>query len=120
MSQQILSDATATAVMFAGEVAENSAKQAVQELYNQYGTDQIGACGFGFVTIYGVRANSKVGKALKAIGFRKQEWNRAFQLWNPGGYGGQNVDIKEAACKKYTEVFEKLTGIKLYVSSRLD
>ena len=32
MSQQILSDATATAVMFAGEVAENSAKQAVQEL----------------------------------------------------------------------------------------
>ncbi len=120
MSQQILSDATATAVMFAGEVAENSAKQAVQELYNQYGTDQIGACGFGFVTIYGVRANSKVGKALKAIGFRKQEWNRAFQLWNPGNYGGQNVDIKEAGARAYAAKFKEITGIEIYPGSRLD
>ena len=30
------------------------------------------------------------------------------------------MNIKEAACQKYVDIFEKLTGIKLYVSSRMD
>jgi hypothetical protein len=120
MSKQILSDATASAVIFAGEAAEKAAQQAVQAMYDEHGGDQIGACGFGFVNIYGVRANSKVGKALKQVGFRKEEWNRSFQLWNPGGYGGQNVDIKEAGARAYANKFKEITGIEIYPGSRLD
>ena len=73
-----------------------------------------------FVTIYGVRANSKVGKALKQIGFSKEDWSKSFQLWNPGGYGGQNVDIKEAGAEAYAAKFQEITGITIYAGSRLD
>ena len=120
MSKQILSDATASAVIFASEAADTAAKEAVNAKISEGYGDQIGACGFGYVNIYGVRANSKVGKALKQIGFSKEDWSKSFQLWNPGGYGGQNVDIKEAGAEAYAAKFQEITGITIYAGSRLD
>jgi len=39
-----------------------------------------GACGFSWVDVYGVRSNSKLGKALKEVGFSKS-YTGSMQLW---------------------------------------
>lgn len=103
-------------IMTAHQVACGEARAEAKVLEDMYGDGY--PCGFAWVQSY-VKGNTKEGKALKAAGFKKS-YTGGYQLWNPSGTMVQNVDIKEAACKKYTEVFEKLTGIKLYVNSRLD
>ena len=65
------------------------------------------------------KGNTKEGKALKAVGFKKS-YSGGYTLSNPGETFVQNMNIKEAVCEKYVEIFGKLTGIKLYVSSRMD
>jgi hypothetical protein len=81
------------------------------------GRDQY-ACGFAWTNIYKVKGNTKIGKMLKAAGVR-QDYTKAFQLWNPAGYGCQNVDTLEAGAEAAAKVFQKY-GFEAYAGSRLD
>ena len=77
------------------------------------------ACGFAWVNIYGIKGNTKLGKAMKAAGFSKS-YDGAWQLWNPSGLNCQNVDTKEAGAYAAAQVFKKYGFDKAYAGSRLD
>jgi hypothetical protein len=101
-----------------------AAKAASDSLYGKYGTDHWGACGFAWITVYPVnKGNTKAGKAerkiLEQLGFRKDWTGRAYEMWNPSGYAGQNINIKEAGADAGAEVLRKY-GFKAYSQSRLD
>jgi len=99
--------------------AKNAAFQAADKFFKERlgGKDQY-ACGFAWVNIYGVKGNTKLGKVLKAAGVR-QDYTKAFQIWNPSGYGCQNVDTLEAGADAAAKVFQKY-GFEAYAGSRLD
>jgi hypothetical protein len=84
---------------------------------NQYGEPMY--CGFAWVDIYGVKGNTKMGKAMKAAGLRKDWTGKAFQIWNPGNHGGQSMDVKEAGAYAAADVFKKY-GFTAYAGSRAD
>jgi len=76
------------------------------------------ACGFAWTNIYKVKGNTKLGKMLKAAGVR-QDYTKAFQIWNPSGMPVQNVDTLEAGAEAAANVFQKY-GFEAYAGSRLD
>jgi hypothetical protein len=78
------------------------------------------ACGFAWVDVYGVRSNSKMGKALQSYGFRKS-YTGSLQLWNPSQAGVQSVSVLEAGAEAYAKVLKDKLGLdKVYAGSRLD
>lgn len=79
------------------------------------------ACGFAWVNIYGVRSNSKLGKALVAAGARKS-WERGvLQFWNPAKSGTQSVSALEEGASAFAKVIKERLGLeKVYAGSRLD
>lgn len=78
-----------------------------------------GACGFSWVNVYGVRSNSKLGKALATVGFSKN-YTGALQLWNQW-WMGQSVDAGEVGAYEYAKVFAAELGLeKVYGGSRID
>ena len=99
------------------------AKQAAREAADKYfqeklnGQDQY-SCGFAWVNIMGIKGNTKMGKILKAAGI-KQDYTKAFSIWNPSEHNCQNIDTKEAGAYAAAEVFEKY-GFSAYAGSRLD
>jgi len=97
-----------------------AAQTAAQEFVNKhFGGRDGGACGFASVEVYGVRSNSKLGKALQSIGFSKS-YTGALTLRNRW-YRGQSVDAADAGAQAYKTVFKQLTGLdKVYAASRLD
>ena len=99
--------------------AKQAAFQAADKFFKERlgGRDQY-ACGFAWTNIYKVKGNTKLGKMLKAAGVR-QDYTKAFQLWNPAGYGCQNVDTLEAGAEAAAKVFQKY-GFEAYAGSRLD
>lgn len=103
-------------IMTAHQVACGEARAEAKVLEQIHGDGY--PCGFAWVQSY-VKGNTKEGKALKAVGFKKS-YSGGYQLSNPGETYVQNMLIKEQVCEKYVEIFGKLTGIKLYVSSRMD
>lgn len=112
---------TATPEQIPQIVAEaNSAAYAAAQKYFQErlgGVDQF-ACGFAWVNIYGVRGNTKIGRALKIQGIRPS-YSGGLQMWNPSGFGCQNVDTLEAGAQAAAEVFKRY-GFEAYAGSRLD
>lgn len=102
-----------------------AAKEASDNLFKKYGsTDMIGACGFAWVTVYpAAKGNTKAGRAerkiLEGMGFRKDWTGKAYQIWNPSEYPGQNIDIKEAGANAAASVLKKY-GFTAYSGSRLD
>ena len=81
-------------------------------------------CGFAWVTVYPEhKGNTRAGKAeravLSAMGFRKDWTGKAYELWNPTGYAGQSMDVKEAGAQAYAEVLRG-AGFKAYMGSRAD
>jgi hypothetical protein len=97
-------------------VANQEATKFLKENLN--GEDKY-ACGFAWVSIYGIRANSKVGKELQALGITKHYGEKAHTLWNPSDLSVQNIDTKEAgamACAKFLEQH----GFRAFACSRLD
>ena len=76
-----------------------------------------GVCGFAWVNVYGIRANSKMGKALAALGFRKNSYEKAFQFWVFDG--GQSMERKEAYAYAMADVLQK-SGLRAYGGSRMD
>ena len=99
--------------------ARAEADRAARNFFNTRlgGRDQY-ACGFAWVNIYGVKGNTKLGKMLKAAGVR-QDYTKAFQLWNPAKLPVQSVGILEAGAQAAAEVFRKY-GFEAYAGSRLD
>lgn len=81
------------------------------------GRDQY-ACGFAWVNLYGIKGNTKIGRALKAAGVR-QDYTKAFQIWNPSGFPCQNVDTLEEGARAAAQVFKRY-GFEAYAGSRLD
>jgi hypothetical protein len=99
------------------------AQQAAYEAAMKFFYDKLGgrdqfACGFAWVNIYKIKGNTKMGKMLKAAGVR-QDYTKAFQIWNPSGLGVQNVDTLEAGAEAAAKVFERY-GFEAYAGSRLD
>ena len=81
------------------------------------GVDQY-ACGFAWVDIFGVKGNTKLGRAFKDAGVRKS-YTGSFQIWNPADMPVQNVDTLEAGAEAAAQVFKKY-GFTAYAGSRLD
>jgi len=89
---------------------------------NEYGEPMY--CGFGWVQCTPEhKGNTRLGKqeraVLEAMGFRKDWTGKSYQLWNAGGYRGQSMDVKEAACEAYAGVLNSY-GIRAGVGSRAD
>jgi len=90
---------------------------------DQFFKDKLGgedkySCGFAWVDIFGVKGNTKVGRAMKAAGLRKS-YTGSYQIWNPANYACQNIDTLEAGAEAAARVFEKY-GFRAYAGSRLD
>ena len=99
--------------------AAMAARTAAKQTYAAMGGDR-GACGFAWVNVWGVRSNSKLGKALQAAGFRK-DYTGSLQLWNPSKSAVQSLDILEAGAYAYAEVLKAKLGLeKVYAGSRMD
>jgi hypothetical protein len=82
------------------------------------GVDQY-ACGFAWVDIHGIRANSKLGKQLASLGIKKDSWKKCHSVWDPAGLNIQNIDTKEVGARAFAKVLQKY-GFKAYDGSRLD
>jgi hypothetical protein len=76
-----------------------------------------GVCGFAWVNVYGIRSNSKLGKALTTLGFRKSDYHKSFQFWVFDG--GQSMERKEAYAYAMADVLQK-SGLRAYAGSRMD
>jgi hypothetical protein len=99
------------------------AKEAAYIASGDYLVEKLGGkdnypCGFAWVNIWGVKMNTKLGKAFKAAGLDK-DYSGAISIWNPSGVNVQNVDVKEAGAEAAAKVFKKY-GFTAYAGSRLD
>lgn len=101
------------------ESIHNTAVQAAQkaeaDFIAQHGEPMY--CGFAWVTV-SEKASTKLGRALKAVGFTKS-YSGGLQLWNPGGSYTQSMDVKETGAQAYADTL-KAFGIKAYMGSRAD
>jgi len=95
--------------------AQNAAKEFTDKYF---GGQDGGPCGFAWVNVYQVRKNSKMGKALAEVGFRKS-YDGGLQLWNQW-YRGQSVDAAEHGAVAYARVMQQELGLDCYAGSRLD
>ena len=75
-------------------------------------------CGFAWVNIYGVKGNTKLGRAMKQAGYEKS-YDGSLQIYNPAGYGGQSMDVKEAGARAAAQVFTHY-GFTAYAGGRAD
>jgi hypothetical protein len=98
--------------------ATQAARTAAADAYERNGNTDWDACGFAWVNIWGVKGNTRLGKALRAAGI-EQDYTRAFTIWGGKFYSGQSVSIKEAACRAARDVFKRY-GFDASVGSRLD
>lgn len=100
--------------------AEVAAREAATKFFNEKlgGRDQY-ACGFAWTSIYRVKGNTKLGRAMKAAGIKHDAYEKCFQIWNPSKLNCQNVDTKEVGAQAAAEVFRKY-GFTAYAGSRLD
>lgn len=107
-------------VQMAHVKAMDAAQKAAKAFSDKhFGGQDGGACGFAWVNVYDVRSNSKMGKALTEVGFRKG-YGGGLQLWNRW-WNGQSVDAAEHGASAYAEVMKEELGLeKIYSGSRLD
>ena len=106
----------AEAVQLACQEAQLEARMAARDFFEKHGDHD--ACGFAWVEIFGVKGNTKLGKALAACGIKKS-YSGGLQMWNPSKMMVQNVDTLEAGADAAAAVF-KSYGFKAYAGSRLD
>lgn len=77
------------------------------------------ACGFAWVTVHSVRSNSKLGKALVEVGFRKA-YDGGLQLWNPSENFTQAITAKEVGAAAYATILREKLGVDAQAGSRMD
>jgi hypothetical protein len=119
-----MQELTVAQIQAAVREAQEAAYEAADAYFKQKlgGRDQY-ACGFAWVDIFEyngqrIKGNTKMGRNMKAAGIR-QSWTKTFQIWNPSGYGCQNVDTLEAGARAAADTLKKY-GFKAYAGSRLD
>lgn len=81
-----------------------------------------GVCGFAWVNVYpankgNTRAGKEERKILESARFRKNDYEKSYQLWI-SAYN-QSMQKKEAYARAYAEVL-RANGIKAYSGSRMD
>ena len=93
--------------------AEEAAHEAAQKYFKEqlHGRDGF-PCGFAWVDTIGVKGNTKLGRALKALNFGQR-------MWCPSKLPVQNVYVHEAAASAAAEVL-KAYGINAIAQSRWD
>lgn len=89
---------------------------------NAYGEPMY--CGFAWVTVYPQhKGNTREGRAerktLEALGMRRDYTGKAYELWNPSGWHGQSMDVKERGATAAANVLRKY-GFTAYMGSRAD
>jgi hypothetical protein len=99
--------------------AQQAARAAAAKFFQEEldGQDQY-SCGFAWVEIYGVKGNTRLGKALAAQGIRKSYYG-GLEMWNPSKFPCQNVDTLAKGAVAAAAVFKKY-GFTAYAGSRLD
>lgn len=77
------------------------------------------ACGFAWVSSW-EKGNTKVGRAMAALGFRKS-YGGGYQLWNPSGSYTQCITAKEEGARAYVDTMKQyFPELKLSAGSRMD
>lgn len=99
------------------------ATQAARNAAGDYLVEKLGGednfpCGFAWVNIYGIKGNTKMGRAMKAAGIEK-DYSGSYKIWNPGNLNVQNVEVKSAGAEACAEVFKQY-GFTAYAGDRLD
>ena len=126
-------DQIADIVAEAREAASAAAQAFVADWTARTGGNAYGEpmyCGFAWVTVYpqfAHKGNTKPGRAerkefdalMTAIGASKDWTGKAYQLWNPSGWSGQSMDVKEAGACAAAAVLRKY-GFEAYMGSRAD
>lgn len=97
--------------------AKEAAIKAENEFLEKHG--EMAYCGFAWVDVFVERTNSKEAKALKQVGFQNGWMRKQLNLWYPGNYHGQSMDVKEAGAQAYAAVLTK-HGFRAYMGSRAD
>ena len=118
---------TQTITAQAEQACRKAQQQFLDNWVNTTGGNSYGEpvyCGFAWVTVYPEhKGNTRDGKAERAVlaqmGFRKDWTGKAYELWNPTGYAGQSMDVKEVGAQAYAEVLRG-AGFKAYMGSRAD
>jgi hypothetical protein len=103
------------------QAIHNEAYQAAVNAENAY-LAQYGErayCGFAWVNVYVDRTNSKEAKGLMNIGFKKDYRPKCLNMWKPGNYNGQSMDVLEEGARAYADVLQK-HGFRAYAGSRAD
>jgi hypothetical protein len=95
--------------------ATEAARKAEADFVAKHG--EMAYCGFAWVNVP-VKASTKLGRALKEVGFRKS-YHGGLDLWNPGGSFTQSMDIKEHGAVAYARTLVQY-GIDAHMSSRAD
>jgi len=97
------------------DAATAAAKHVTAQHLAMHGEDFY--CGFAWVQVR-EKASTKLGRALKSIGFTKA-YGGGMQLWNPSGTFSQSMFLKEIGAQAYADVLQDF-GIHAYVGSRPD
>ena len=98
--------------------AKAKASQATRAFLDKHGDHD--SCGFAWVTVYGVKLSTKVGKAFAAAGFSKA-YGGGIQLWNPSGNHTQSINAKEKGAEAFVEHLRTVfPGIDASAGSRMD
>ena len=105
--------------------ATSAARAAVAKMLDEW-TESTGGneysepmyCGFAWVDVK-ERSNSKLGKALQSVGFKKSWQSGVLQLWDPAQHRGQSMDCKEVGASAYAAIWRDY-GVKMYMGSRAD
>jgi hypothetical protein len=95
--------------------ALEAARKAEADFVARHG--EMAYCGFAWVKV-NEKASTKLGRALKTVGFKKS-YSGGLDFWNPGGSFTQSMDVKEAGASAYAEIL-KQHGIDAYMQSRAD
>jgi hypothetical protein len=118
---------TATIALEMRTAASEAARDYVKEWTAKTGGNTYGEpmyCGFAWVTVYPQhKGNTKQGRAerkvLESLGMRKDWTGKAYELWNPSGWAGQSMDVKERGATAAANVLRKY-GFTAWAGSRAD
>ena len=100
-----------------GREAELAANSAQSKFLAEHGEQAY--CGFACVDVSVERTNSREAKALEKMGFKKSWEPKTMQLWSPGNYHGQSMDVKEEGARAYAQVL-RTYGFMANAGSRAD
>jgi hypothetical protein len=100
--------------------AIQAAQQAAEKEESKYDNNSnfYGLCGFAWLSIHGIKGNTKLGKIMAKAGITRA-YDKTLQIWNPSGSHTQNVNVKEIGAQAAAIVFRKY-GFSAYAGSRLD